>query len=504
MRILVCEFHQESNSFNPVLTTRQDYELHGILEGNGLLETNRDTRTLLGGIYSVLEEHRAEIVSACGMWCDSGGPVEHAVVTEFLEKTEAVIRGKQPFDGACVSLHGATQSTEMEDVCGYILEVLRERLGPKAVIAAGFDLHANITEKIRRSADYVCGYQTYPHVDFYETGCRTARLCLRALEGGGETAVVYSAAPMIVSASAYTTRHGEFKKLMDYGKELVAQKELIDFSVFQAQPWLDVACCAGAVVSVAARDTAAAALYAGGLIRRLWSIRYSMKENLLPIEEIIALGERNNTGRPILLIDSSDSVNAGACGDSAAVLQAILKTGSSVKAAIPVIDVPAVKKAFQVGVGNTAVFSIGATKDTASSQPVVVTAKVRSLHDGSFINEGPAMAGSDNSLGKTAVLRIGMVDVLVSSVVTHPGDPQFYRNFGIEPLFYQMLVIKACTSYRAAFEPLAQQIYYADTPGAAALNLRRLPFAHVPKSYYPFADSGTCEGAAYSPQGEKI
>jgi len=52
-----------------------------------------------------------------------------------------------------------------------------------------------------------------------------------------------------------------------------------------------------------------------------------------------------------------------------------------------------------------------------------------------------------------------------------------------------MVVVKACTSFRAFYGPLTDLIYPAATKGAATANLTSLPFKKVPTSFYPFSDN---------------
>ena len=165
----------------------------------------------------------------------------------------------------------------------------------------------------------------------------------------------------------------------------------------------------------------------------------------------------------------------------------LLDIGSPVKTAIILDDADTVLRAQQVGVGSVGRFSIGAGKDPMNTKPVIADAYVRSLHDGRFKMEGPAGRGFSVDIGAAAVLSIGNIDVLVCHKTGGNGDLQLYRNFGIEPTFYQMVVVKACTSYRSAYEPIAAGIYLADTPGAASPNLKSFQFQKLPKHFYPFS-----------------
>ena len=485
MKIAICEFHQETNSINRTPSSRGDYEVFGIWQGQEMLDQGQGP-TALGGMIDTLRQAGAEIVPTYRMWANAAGPVEASVVQEFLDAITPVLQASLPLDGVCVSLHGATQSTVSDDVCGDILAHIRSIVGPKTIVAASMDLHGNATERMQRSAQFLCGYHTYPHVDFYNTGCRAAGLCLRRIASGGRRPVmVRTAVPMILPASAYHTMDGPIAELMRYAQTLVDRGELLDYSIFQMQPWLDVPEGGSAVVTVSEEPRPDLAM---DLARRLLALRHQVHADLKSVDEIIALAEENHTGRPIVLADSADSTNAGASGDSAYVLQKILERQSPVKAALYVSDVESALQAMEVGVGNTAVFHLGGKLSPELSSPVEVTARVCSLHDGEYTQEGPAKPGLVNHLGPTAVLAVGNTRIIVANYLLGPGDLQLYRHHGIEPTMYQLVAVKACTSFRVSYAPIADSILDADTPGAASANLLRLPFRKIPQSFYPFSE----------------
>jgi microcystin degradation protein MlrC len=90
-----------------------------------------------------------------------------------------------------------------------------------------------------------------------------------------------------------------------------------------------------------------------------------------------------------------------------------------------------------------------------------------------------------------------------------PGDPQLYRGFGIEPLMYDLVVVKANTSFRVGYAKIADEIYEADTPGAAAPDLLRLSFRRLTERIYPWMDDTKFKArarvgglASNSPHGE--
>jgi microcystin degradation protein MlrC len=146
-----------------------------------------------------------------------------------------------------------------------------------------------------------------------------------------------------------------------------------------------------------------------------------------------------------------------------------------------------VRIAFEAGVGNYADFSIGGSINPDLFKPVHVKAHIKSLHEGLFSMEGPAGRGMVNHIGLTAVINFNEIDIVICQNMVFGGDPQIYRGFGIEPTFYQMVVVKACNSFREAYSPISKMICLTDTPGAASSNLNSLPYRKVPVSFYPFS-----------------
>jgi microcystin degradation protein MlrC len=440
----------------------------------------------LAGMFQAIQEGRGKIIPACSMNSQSGGRVDQKVLDLFLEKTISAIKQNMPVDGVFLSLHGATQTTELNDACGEILEMVRKEAGGSAVIAVSADLHANVTSGWIRNADFICGYRSYPHVDHFETGYRAARLGMRGVQGG-KFHMVRVPIPMIIPASSYNSLSGPFKDVIDEAKELVQIGELSDCSIFQMQPWLDVDPASGAVILTIDPDHEKAKFYALKLAKQLYDMRKLFNSELYTIDQVIDQALENQSGKPVVLVDFADSANAGSTGDSSAILMKLLERKLKPKTAMIVNDPDAVELAFKVGIGSKAEFSIGGTKNPNLFKPVRAEAYVRSLHDGLFCLEGPAGRGMLNDIGRTAVVNIGDIDIVICNWMVFAGDPQIYRGFGVEPTFYQMVVVKASTSFREAYHPISEKLYLTDTPGAASANLKSLPYQKVPDSFYPFS-----------------
>ncbi len=481
-RIFVCEFHQESNAFNPVFATLDDFKCINVYE-NG----ENKGGAVLCGVIDALKAQDAEIIGGLALDSSSGAPLKSGVAEYFIQKTVESLKKAERVDGVIVSLHGATMSEVSDDVCGDILQAVRRAVGDTCLISASFDLHANITEKIMQNADLVCGYQAYPHLDKYQTGNRVAKLLLDRLNGT-PLKTVRVAIPMIAPAHAYTTVSGKLLALTERAKAFVNSGKIADYTIFQAQPWLDVEEFASTIVVVAEDETVAKTV-AEDLAQEEFSIRHDLLGMpLLSVEAVIDKALKNKSGKPIVLVDSADSPNAGACGDSAFVLQKLLPYKDELRCAVAVRDSKAVKKAFSAGVGAVADFMLGATLAPKLTKPVLLQgARVRSLHDGKYIFYGPQERGSQRNAGKTAVLEIGKILIHVAEEGAR-GDLAFYRSFGIEPEFCDLVSVKACTSFRAGYTAVAEEICNSDTLGAAGGVLNDLPYEKRPIPMFPFED----------------
>ena len=488
-RIFVCRINQESNSFNPVVMTYEDFASMGIYEGEEIVVKNGNGGVVLQGtIDGLLTDNDIELIGGVAMTAiSSGGVIDDSVKTRFIQSNIEKMQRAGRLDGVVVSLHGAMLTDKSDDACGDILQAIRLAVGQDCIISASFDLHANITEKIMQNADIVCGYQAYPHLDLYETGYRSAKLLLDRLNGKPLKTVRVSI-PMIAPAHAYTTTSGKLLALTNRAKSFVQSGEIADYTIFQAQPWLDVKEFATTVV-VVAEDEEVAKRVATDLAEEEFDIRHDLLGMpLLSVEAVIDKALKNKSGKPIILVDSADSPNAGACGDSAFVVQKLLPYKDELRCAVAVLDKKAVEQAFALGVGGVADFWLGATIAPKISKPVLVQgAKVRSLHDGNYFFYGPQERGVERSAGKTAVLQVGKMLIHIAEQGAR-GDVAFYRSFGIEVEFCDLVSVKACTSFRAGYTAIAHEICNADTLGSAGGVLNDLPYEKRPTPMFPFED----------------
>lgn len=481
-RILILEFRQETNTFNPVVMEKPSFG--NVLEGEAVYQSRMSFDSAIHGAVDAFSEVGATVIPTAfvSAIATSGGRVADDVLEFVMERVQYYAENND-FDAIYASLHGATCTVSCDDACGKLTEYLRHLAGEKPVVAS-FDLHANITDKVLKNLDAVCGYQTYPHVDFYETGYRAAQRCIDLLEGR-TYAMAAAAVPMLIPPAGYTSNDTPFKDVIEMGEQMIADGTLLDFTVFPVQPWLDIPAIASRTVAIA-KDAETAKSCADRLAQALCDLRDKVMPEMLSVDELIDIAEKNNTGKCVIVSEFADSPNGGCVGDSVAIPLRLLERGSKLRVGVPVVDPMAVERAFELGVGATGEFTVGAAFTPNIPGPLTSEGTVLSLHDGRFTLEGPASRGSAGYIGLCAVVRFGTVDILLQSRGGASGDPQLLRHFGIEPSLYDLVVVKANTSFRLPYSKISSLIYCADTPGAGAANLMRFNWKNLPSGMYPF------------------
>src|SRR5262245_9378071 len=122
MRIAVGQLWQETNTLNPLSTTRTDFEAFGLLRGAELVRQMAETNELGGFIQSLRRwPERPETVGLVRLpaWPSGRATAETFawLQTELVGSLEQAL----PVDAVLLALHGALAADEHPDVEGEIL-----------------------------------------------------------------------------------------------------------------------------------------------------------------------------------------------------------------------------------------------------------------------------------------------------------------------------------------------------------------------------------------------
>src|SRR5687767_5644423 len=166
MRIAVGQLWQETNTFNPLPTTRGDFEQFGVLRGAELVTRMAEINELGGFIQSLRQwDERPEIVGLARLPAWPGGRATAETFcwlrSELLDALERAL----PVDGVLLALHGALAAEKYPDVEGAILADVRALVGCGVPVVATLDLHAHVTPLMAEAANALVLYHTAPHID---------------------------------------------------------------------------------------------------------------------------------------------------------------------------------------------------------------------------------------------------------------------------------------------------------------------------------------------------
>jgi microcystin degradation protein MlrC len=489
VRIAIGQFMEESNTFVRQRADLDHFRATQLLSGDEVVQRLRGTRAEVGGFLDVLGLAGVEVVPTVAANAVSSGPVTRATFEHVRDALLERLAAAGPVDGVLLALHGAMVLEDAPDGEGELLAAVRKAIGPAVPLVATLDLHATITPRMVQEADALVGYDTYPHIDLYETGAKAAALLLRTARGEVRPVTLFARAPMLVPAEGQGTENQPMAGLMAEAKRLQARPGVLAVSLFPVQPWLDIPDTGFCVMAVADGPRRAAEIEP--VVRQLawqaWERRRGFAADLLTVDEAIRRALATEGG-PFVLSESADSTGSGSPGDSAHVLERLLALGVKERCLVTVVDAPAVSRAIAAGVGADVVTTVGGTLDPRYNRPVPVRGRVHLLSDGRFVSSDKKSAGVEFHMGRATVIEIGRIAVLVTERPAFTFDPALYRSVGLEPRDAKIVVVKSPLQFRDGYGEIARGCWVVDTPGPSTARVERLEWRHRSRPLFPFED----------------
>ncbi len=489
MRIGIGQLWQETNTFNPLPTTREDFEQFGVLRGPELVERMADTNELGGFIQALRAWPEApEIVGLVRLPAWPGGPATPETFAWLRDEILEALRRQGPVDAVLLALHGALVAEGTPDVEGEVLAAVRAVLGPGRPLVATLDLHANITPRMVAAADALVIYHTAPHLDIVETGRRGAAVLRRILLGGARPVPAFRKLPLVVPAERANTEdpasisHGLKRQL----QELEAQPRVLSAGLATVQPWLDIPELGTAVLVVTDGDAALAGSACDRLAAEIWQRRREYLPELVGVEEAVRQAHDTAAEGLVVLSDSADATTSGAPGDSTWVLRELLRYDWPRPALVTLVSPEVVAEARRRGVGGALTTSAGGIRDHRFSQPLTVTAQVAALFEARFVMSGHLARNLAIDMGPAAVLRCGNVHIVTTTRSGPHFAPELFHAAGFDPFAAGVLVAKSPCGFRAAYQAKARRIILVRAPGCAPSDFWNYPYQRIPRPLWPW------------------
>ena len=486
--VLTAEFSHESNTFSRCPADYAAFEDRGVSEGEAAIMARGAANTPLAGFLDIGRPAGWRIVHAISAAAQPSGPVTRDAFDRIAGVIVAAAKAHAgEIDGVLLGLHGAMVTEFCEDGEGELLERLRAVLGPKIPIGVTLDPHANVTRKMTDLAQIVVSYKTYPHVDIRETGRLAAGILQRTMAGEIRPVTLRAQRPMleevnggrtdigpmverIARAQAYEQEHGVFAVSVDGGFGNADIKEV--------GPTVLVTC---------EGDLARHQAFAEELMDDMWARRFDTVTEFLSVEQ--AVDEAKSyvaSAGPLIIADYADNPGGGGYGDATNLLAAMIAAGLDDACFGPMVDPEVAAELHRAQPGSTVSVQLGGKVDPQiGGRPLALTGTLVSVSDGDYVGDGPMMGGLRSSWGPCAVLRVGGIEILVTTTRAQMNDLQQFRAFGIDPAAKRVVGLKSMQHFRAAFEPIAGKVVVCDSGALCTPDLTKLPYHNVRRPIFP-------------------
>ena len=494
-RVALVGLKLESNRFSRP-AEMDDFLSLNLLEGEALLEEARKPTPSLAKEISAF----VSAMDATGDWVPVPtllaashplGPIRKDVFEEFCDKILGAL--DDSLDAVYLCLHGAMVAEHLDDPDGEVLTRIRSKVGADAPIVITLDLHANISDRMCSAVDLVCGYRTNPHVDMTERGQEAAFSLRRILAGQARPQVAHVKLPLAPASVTLLTAKAPYGDLIDFGQRRQAELSgaIMNVSVFGNFIFSDVPENGISVVVTATTDREVALTLATEIAEIAWARRHEFLRDLTSIPDAVDMALDRN--RPALIFsEAGDNPGGGGSGRTTELLAALIAASARDVFYGSFFDPELAADAHGVGGGATltARFNRGRGDQAWErwDEPLEVEAEVVGLSDGDVVGRRGMLEGRRMYLGKSALLRIGGIHVVVISDRAQTSDPMFFEMFGLNVADAHTVIVKSRGHFRAGFDIWFshEQTFEIDTAGLTSPVLDRWNFTRIPRPSFPF------------------
>ncbi len=507
MRIAIGQLWQETNTFNPLATTRADFETFGVLRGDALVAQMAETNELGGFIQSLRQwPERPEVVGLVRLPAWPSGRATAETFEWLRDEMVGALDRAMPVDGVLLALNGALAADGHPDVEGEILENVRRVIGPRVPLVATLDLHANVTRRMVANADTLVLYHTAPHVDVFETGQRGAAVLRRLLKaptsGRGEGSAraspsqnvrvggpvtVFCKVPCVLPVERANTEAAagvgvDFKRRL---QKLERRTEVLTAGIATVQPWLDIPELGSAALVTTDGQPELARQLCSELANELWQRRREYLPELVSAPEGVRLAYGQAAGL-VVLSDAADATTSGAPGDSVWILRELVKYDWPRPVLVTVVAPKIVAAANNLRVGAAWSGEIGGMRDTRFGIKLPLTATIERVFDARFVMSGHLGRNLAIDMGQSVVLRTGQVRIIVTTKSGPHFAPELFRAAGFDPYQAAVVVAKSPCGFRAVYERHAAAIYSIRAPGCAPPSFWEIHYELIPRPLWPW------------------
>lgn len=484
--VAVAGFMHESNSFFASQTTLDDYRVEEPGSDNEIFARWSKGSTEVAGYVEGAKTAGFDIFPTVIANATPKGPLTRdcfeTIMTRILASFD---RAPRRLDGVLLALHGAMVVDGFPSGDAEIVARVRKRFGPAFPIVVTHDFHANVSPEIVRDSTILITYKQNPHLDPKDRGLQAATLLGRTLRGEIKPVQAIAKPPMIYNIIFQNTYAEPYRSIREASERLEKDNpKVLAASVPGGYQYGDVPAVGPSAIVVTDGDRALAEREAQRLAGMLWATRDRIRLNL-PDAAGAVRRAKAAIRFPVALFDTGDNIGGGSAGDATFLLDELLKQKAEGWVVV-LADPAAVEAAKKAGINGAFDMPVGGKTDDRHGSPIRVRGRVRSLHDGDYIETAVRHGGGRYwSMGETAVIHVdGSTADLPNYVVlttrrSSPNSLHQLISLGIYPERMRILTVKGTIAPRAAYEPVAAEIIPVDTPGPTTVNPARFRYTRV-------------------------
>lgn len=478
MRIFTAAIVTETNTFSPIPTGLQAFELSGIQHGSRARISETSELAALVRWRECGEREGHTVVESVAAVAEPGGITVRDVYEALRDELLEDLRRALPVDVVLLFLHGAMVAAGYDDCEGDILTRVRATVGAGTVIGAELDPHSHLTAAMLENATLLAAYDEYPHTDIVERGEDLYRLCVAAAQKEIHPVMRAFDCRMV---GIFPTSAQPMRGFVD-GLKAVRNGRLLSTSLIHGFPWGDVRDCGAKCLAISDGDAQLAAGVAEEFGRQFWSLRDDVRIHATDIDAAIDAAIAC-TRPPAVLADVADNAGGGAPGDSTYILRRLLERDVPGVVSGVYYDPIAVQLCFEAGEGAVLDVRCGGKLGTASGAPLDLRVRVRKLlkhHvQSSMDDSGPV------PFGRAAWVDAGNAQLVLASIRGQVFAPDAFSGLGIPLERARIIVVKSSHHFWAKFAPIAGTVVHCNSPGALQLDFANIPYRKRDLNYWP-------------------
>jgi microcystin degradation protein MlrC len=483
-RIALAGFIHETNTFSKTPTPLESFINQGgfypaMMEGEAISTfRNNPVNIASSGFLDTIEPFGHQVIPLLWVGAEPSAQASAEVFEYLMGKILSALEAVMPVDGVYLDLHGAMVYEDYNDAETEILERIRRTVGDDLPVVASLDLHGNITRRCFDLASALVGYRTYPHVDGYETGQRSAVLMDYLLQEK-PLFKTFHKMPFLMPSTTQPTTRDPAKAIYALIDDAEALPDVRSATIMEGFPPCDIPETGPSVFAYAetiqGADQAASLLY-DGIMEREEEFQCDLFSPAEAVSRAVRLSE--TVSGPVILADIQDNVGGGSPSDSVWILEELIRQDTGGAALGLLVDPEAAAAAHLAGEGAEITIDLGG-KSLEGHKPFHGTFKVVRLFDGDFEGTGPMVKGRTLNLGKMAQLMVDDIRIVVITDRMQALDQSFFRVVGIEPAEMKILVLKSANHYRADFGPISGEIINVEAPSAIIEDPSKIPYHNL-------------------------